>query len=225
MSEPTLKLQPSPALPLSAHLLEVTSTCLIVFAGLTGLLGCDFAQSPSQKSSAVANAQRSVEVLDLNDRPFDFWQREPSPATVIVFTRSDCPISNRFAPEISRLYETYHPEGVEFLLIYVDPSEKPDAIHRHLQEYTYPCQALRDPQHSLVRFCNASVTPEAVVFDRKQAITYMGRINDLYPALGTSRSQPTTHDLADAIESTVLGRPVAVPRTKAIGCLITDLAN
>jgi hypothetical protein len=41
--------------------------------------------------------------------------------------------------------------------------------------------------------------------------------------LAKPRPQPTTHDLADAIEATLQGRPVAVPRTKAIGCLIADL--
>ena len=58
-------------------------------------------------------------------------------------------ISNRFAPEIRRLYERYHPQGANFYLIYVDPREQPETIGKHLREYEYPCQGLRDPEHTL----------------------------------------------------------------------------
>jgi hypothetical protein len=198
---------------------------LLVLAGLASLAGCGSSLSPRQVSDSVDTAHFSGQLLDLDGNRFDLWQRDPSRVTVAVFTRSDCPISNRFAPEISRLFEKYHGQGVDFFLIYVDPRESPAAIRHHLAAYDYPCQALRDPQHTLVRYCHASVTPETVVFDRDRTITYVGRINDLYPALGQSRTEPSTHDLADAIESTILDRPVAVARTKAIGCLIADLKD
>jgi hypothetical protein len=82
---------------------------------------------------------------------------------------------------------------------------------------------VRDPDHFLVDFCGATATPEAVVFDAIHAITYRGRIDDSYTDLGQPRDQATTHDLGDAIESTLQGQPVANPRTQVIGCLIADL--
>ena len=54
-------------------------------------------------------------------------------------------------------------------------------------------------------------------------IAYRGRIDNWYSELGKSRSAATTHDLADAIEATLAGRPVAEPVTKAVGCYIEDL--
>ena len=75
------------------------------------------------------------------------------------------------------------------------------------------------------RFLALARPPEAAVFDRHRKITYVGRINDLYSELGSARPEPTTHELADAIESTLSGQPVQVARTKAIGCPIADLAN
>jgi len=54
---------------------------------------------------------------------------------------------------------------------------------------------------------------------------YRGRVDDLYVDFGQARAEPTTHDLADAIESTLLGKSVANPRTQAIGCLIADLKD
>ena len=163
-----------------------------------------------------------IRLLDLAGQPFDLWQK-PDAMTVVLFVRSDCPISNRCAPEIRRLYDAYHARGIEFYLVYVDPREQPEAIRRHLEEYAYPCQGLRDPQHTLVAHCGATITPEAVVFNRNHAMIYRGRVDDRYVDFGQARAEPTTHDLADAIESMLSGRSVANPRTPSIGCLITDL--
>jgi hypothetical protein len=142
---------------------------------------------------------------------------------VAVFTRSDCPVSNQFAPEIRGLFEKLHSQGVDFYLIYVDPSEKPEAIREHLRQYEYPCTALRDPAHSLVGQTGATVTPEAVVFDTDWRIAYRGRINDEYVEVGKSKTSSIRHDLQEAIEATLAGRPVAEPVTRAVGCYIGDL--
>jgi thiol-disulfide isomerase/thioredoxin len=143
--------------------------------------------------------------------------------TTLIFTRTDCPISNRYAPEVWRLYEEFHPLGVDFYLVYVDPRETPDAIRKHLAEYEYPCPALRDSEHTFAKFTGATVTPEAVLFDKNQKIVYRGRIDDRFAALGTTRDMPTTQDLADAITATLAGKLVATPVTQAIGCNIADL--
>jgi hypothetical protein len=199
-------------------LLEGTRVRCIVVASLLSLnVGCS--------SDEGTRSQPSIQLVDLDDQQLDFWKLSPDRVIVAIFARSDCPISNRFAPEIRRLSETYQPRGVDFYLVYVDPLEEPQAIRRHLDEYKYPCQGLRDPEHKLVSHCKATITPEAAVFDRKRNLAYVGRINDLYTELGSARPEPTTHELADAIESTLAGQPAGVARAKAIGCPIADLAN
>ncbi len=165
-----------------------------------------------------------IYLLDLRGNPFDLWQHQKQAVvTVVVFIRTDCPISNRFAPEIDRLCALYQPRGVAFYLIYVDPRETADGIRQHLHDYAYPCGGLRDPAHSLVAYCHATTTPEAVVFDAHRDIVYEGRISDLYVEVGNARPEATKHDLADAIQATLNGRPVVNPRTKTLGCAIADL--
>jgi cytochrome oxidase Cu insertion factor (SCO1/SenC/PrrC family) len=191
-----------------------------------GILGCAKDQCCSSNPNSDDAPQRPpIRLLDLDGRPFDLWSEGRPAIKVVLFTRTDCPISNQYAPEIRRLYDTYQARGVEFYLIYVDPREGSDDIRRHLREYAYPCQGLRDPAHTLVAHCHAATTPEAAVFDKNQAVTYQGRVDDQYADLGQPRAEPTTHDLADAIESTLLGRPVANPRTQAVGCPIVDLKD
>lgn len=145
---------------------------------------------------------------------------------VFLFTSTECPISNRYAPEVRRLAATFGPQGVVLRLIYPDPSEHTSAIREHMAAFAYAgaTQALRDPDHALVRFVGATVTPEAAVFARGR-IVYRGRIDDRYADLGVERPAPTTRDLFDALTAVVAGKPVAHPTTQAVGCYIADTAR
>lgn len=198
---------------------------LIAVVTLMGAYGCanEDVQLSSTDQTSAAVTPGSIRLLDLDGKRFDLWNAGQSRVRVVLFTRSDCPISNRYAPEVRRIYDTFHPRGVDFYLIYVDPSEQPAEIRNHLREYEYPCPGLRDPEHTLVALTGATVTPEAVVFDGNRNIIYRGRINDLYVDLGKSRAEPTKNDLQDAIEATLAGQPVAEPVTTAVGCYIGDL--
>jgi hypothetical protein len=200
---------------------------LALLAAASAICGCAANPNPPANVAATSPPPR---VVDLDDKPFDLWKasgagHDSGRITVAIFTRTDCPISNRLAPEINRLYAQDHPRGVDFYLIYVDPHETPDSIRQHLSDYHYACTPARDPTHSLVAFCQATTTPEAALFDRDSKIVYRGRITDQYVDLGQGRPQATRHDLADAIESTLAGQPVAIPRTPAVGCAIADLKD
>jgi len=200
--------------------------CIVIIGALVGAIGCGGGKTgPSSQEVGpdIESTLLPAGLLDLDGDAFDLWKQEPARVTVVLFTRSDCPISNRYAPEIRRLHEKYHGREVDFYLVYVDPREQSETIRAHMQEYEYPCPGLRDPQHTLVELCQATTTPEAVVFDKDRTIVYLGRIDDLYADVGKASAAATTHDLADAIEATVEGRPVANPRTEAVGCPIADV--
>jgi cytochrome oxidase Cu insertion factor (SCO1/SenC/PrrC family) len=206
--------------------LRACAVFLIVAGVLSGYSGCSV--RGGQVAEAVPTAQSSLKtdtlkLVDLDGKSFDLRKSSDGHVHVAVFTRSDCPVSNQFAPEIRGLFEKLHSQGVDFYLIYVDPSEKPEAIREHLRQYEYPCTALRDPEHSLVAQTGATVTPEAVVFDGDWRIAYRGRINNEYVEVGKSRTSSIRHDLQEAIEATLAGRPVAEPITRAVGCYIGDL--
>lgn len=148
---------------------------------------------------------------------------KPAIASVFLFARTDCPISNRYAPEVKKIVGEFSPRGVVFAMVYVDPKETPDAIRAHLKEYAYPVPGLRDPRHELVRATGARVTPSAAVFDAAGALVYVGRIDDRTPAFGVVRQAPTRRDLALALDDVLAHRAVAVAKTEAVGCFITDL--
>jgi hypothetical protein len=163
-----------------------------------------------------------VRLLDLENRPVDPLHPAPdTKATVLLFVTTDCPISNRYAPEVARLYKSFASKGVSFWLIYPNPAESPQAIRDHLVSFGYPMRALRDPAHALAKVVHATITPEAVVVTGER-IVYRGRIDDRYVELGVQRPAPTRRDLEDALTAVLAGKPVKLPATQAVGCVIAD---
>lgn len=153
--------------------------------------------------------------------PIDF--DDDTEAVVLLFARTDCPISNRYAPEVGRICDAYTPRGVRFYMVYPNPDATADAIRQHLKDYRYTCEALHDPEHVLVKRAKATITPEAAVFDGTGTLVYHGRIDDWYAAFGQSRPAPTTHDLRDVLDAVLDGRPVEQETAPAVGCFILDL--
>jgi hypothetical protein len=177
-------------------------------------------------SSQATAISRAVRLPDLDNHLVNpFLAAEGSNAIVFLFTSVDCPISNRYAPVVHRLSDTFAPKGVAFWLVYPNPAETPSAIRKHLQAFDYPVHALRDPKHELVKLLKVTVTPEAAVYDRKGRQVYRGRIDDRYVQLGLERPAATEFDLQNAIVATLAGMPVRVATTPAVGCFIADFVE
>jgi len=143
------------------------------------------------------------------------------PIRVLVFTTTDCPISNRYAPEIQRL-ATKFADKVRFVLVYPVPTDTDAMIRDHRTKYAYSIDAIRDPAQALVKQTGVTVTPEVAVMDGSRVL-YRGRIDDRYVEFGKDRPQPTTRDLETALDAVVAGKAIAVRETRAIGCILSDL--
>ncbi len=164
----------------------------------------------------------SVAPVDLDGVAIDPFA-ERAELSVFVFVRTDCPIANRYAPELRRLHEAFASRNVAFWLVYPDPQETPAAIRAHLAEYAHPGRVLRDPGHRLVEGTGVTVTPEVAVFRGRDRMIYRGRIDDRYGDLGRARPAAATHDLEQALAAALAGKPAPQRTTRAVGCFISDL--
>lgn len=169
----------------------------------------------------------AVLVQALSGAPLDALQAPAgTKAIVFVFTSTDCPISNRYAPELRRIAAAFRAKGVVFRLVYPNPSEDAKSIREHMAAYSYTgaFESVRDPKFELVKRTGVTVTPEAVVV-AGGTVVYRGRIDDRYVDLGRERPAPTRRDLFEALTAIAAGKPVAQPATQAVGCFIADLAR
>jgi hypothetical protein len=160
--------------------------------------------------------------IDLAGNPADPLKLSAGKIVVLVFVRTDCPISNRYAPTIQRLSAAYSGKAA-FWLVYPSKSESSESIRKHEREFGYKLPALHDPQHFLVKESQAQITPEVAVFDTSRHLVYHGRIDNLYEDIGRARSAATTHELDDAIEAAISGKTLPAGATPAVGCYISDV--
>ncbi len=167
-----------------------------------------------------AAAQSSVTDLRGNAAdPFAGADRKP---VVLVFLRTDCPVSQRYSPAIQQLASKYATTA-RFWLVFPSKDDNAENIAKYEREFGYRLSALRDPNHILVTRAKATITPEAAVFDSHGELRYHGRINNLYVSFGRSRRVATTHDLEDALTAVVAGKSVANVSAPAVGCYIADV--
>ena len=142
---------------------------------------------------------------------------------VLFFITHDCPVANKFAPEIRRIANDFRGKA-QFTLVYIDPDLTTAELQRHRKDFSYAkLTAVHDRTHRLVQATGAKVTPEAIVIPPTGKVAYRGRINNFYEDFGRARRVITQHDLRDALTAILAGKPVPAPRGKTIGCFIPKL--
>ena len=202
---------------------------------LAWLLGTAARIGPKEASAAGATIDKSGDNPPAAGRVRQFSLQDPlgnthtahdwqkAKAVVVLFLATDCPISNAYAPLMAKLAKEFGPRDVWFGGVYCDPDVTAATAAKHASDFGLPFPVLLDPQQVLARQTGARVTPEAVVLRADGEIVYRGRIDDLYAVIGKRRPQPTTRELADAIEAVLAGKRPATVETKANGCPLPPL--
>ena len=164
--------------------------------------------------------RRESHAVDLDGRPIDPFASDGA-ATVLLFITAQCPISNRYAPEVNRLHAAHGSQGIDFWLVYPNAGDTPAMIRAHVEDYGYTCGVIRDPRHVLVDRTGVAITPEAAVY-ADDVMIYRGRIDNRYVDFGVSRPAPTERDLEDVLAAIRAGRAVEPRTTTAVGCFIME---
>ena len=142
---------------------------------------------------------------------------------VDIFFSIDCPIANAYAPELSRIYDEFSPEGFDFHLVYPDPTTTDAEIAEHRKEYFLKIPGMRDRNHERVKAAGASFTPEVAIFDSKNHLLYRGLIDNLFKNYGDKRRVATEPYLRKLLKRMIAGEPLSFTQTKPIGCFIEPL--
>ena len=172
--------------------------------------------------SFALSAFLAITAVDTDGKSWALLAPAARELDLLFFVATDCPISNRYAPEIARICADYRSNGVRCFLVYPDAGLDQAAVATHRREYGLAAiPAFIDRDHRLVRAAGPHVTPEAALYSRGGRV-YRGRIDDWYVDVGRSRRQATQHDLRLRIDAALAGRPMAPAETEAVGCFIVN---
>jgi hypothetical protein len=202
---------------LKLHFAAAVSVCLISTSAVVS--GATPHIPQSDPSSVVFDAGKNAigQLAPANTR-----------VVVLIFVATDCPISNRYIPEVQRLHQEFVSKGVVIWWVFPNPSDTLSAVRKHEKDFAIDTPTLIDSRQELVRMAHVAVTPEAAVFAVDHGHLreiYHGRIDDRYIAFGQERPQATHHELEEAIQAVLAGRPVPQPVAGPVGCSIIPDMN
>ena len=175
-------------------------------------------------SGLTAPAKEKLVFTDINGKKHAPFASSKIKAVVFLFLLRDCPVSNVYTPELSRINREYSGKGVSLSLVHPDRDTDAKAAKAHAIEYKLNAPLVLDHDHKLTHLAGAEVMPEAAVYDGKGLLVYRGRIDNLYADFGKKRAKPTRRDLRETLDALIAGKRLAKRTTKAVGCYI-DFSN
>lgn len=141
----------------------------------------------------------------------------PGAVRVLVFTTTECPIANSYAPRLVELADMWRNRDVEIVLVHVDPDATNESLRQHAADYALPFVIVHDREQRLCAQLGVEVTPECAVMVR-HGLAYLGRIDDRWRGRGKDSQSASTHDLRDTVDALLRGETPNVTRTEPVGC-------
>jgi hypothetical protein len=122
-------------------------------------------------------------------------------------------------PRLVELEQAYRDRGVKFVAVYSNQSETLNEIAAHAEDRNVPFLILKDFNQQLADTLGIDRTPLVAVLDGDLVLRYRGRIDDQY-AVASRKQEPTSSDLALALDAMIAGRTIDEPETIGDGCLL-----
>lgn len=145
-------------------------------------------------------------------------------ATVLFFITVDCPIANRYAPEMARIAKEYAPKGFAFIRVYPEKILTSEMVAKHGKDFNLDTMpAIIDSKHFIVDKIRPTVTPEAAIVAADGRLLYRGRIDAAYMDHGRFTDTPERRDLREALADILSNKPVRLRNVPAVGCDIPDI--
>jgi peroxiredoxin len=140
-------------------------------------------------------------------------------ALIVVFSCNHCPYVTGSEERMKRLYADFAPRGLAMIAINSNetdnhPTDSFEHMVQRAKDKGFHFPYVRDESQDVAKAYGALRTPHFFLFDADCKLRYTGRLDDNPRSPG----QETTHELHDAVEAVLAGRPVAVPLTNPIGC-------
>jgi peroxiredoxin len=142
-------------------------------------------------------------------------------ALCVIFSCNHCPYVQAYEGRFIALQKSFAAQGGQIVAINSnDASSHPEdgfeAMVARAKELGFNFPYLRDETQTVAKAYGAIRTPHVFLFDAARKLAYVGRIDDCWD----DPDKVKQHELADAFEDILAGRPVKVPETYAVGCTI-----
>ncbi|MCO8121886.1 redoxin domain-containing protein [Stieleria sp. TO1_6] len=212
---------------------QIASIGLVTGTAITGTaVAADPVQAEPMVGSPFAKQLQRIDLDDFRGRRWKLDDFAQNSYLVVAFLGTECPLAKLYAARLQAMQDEFNQPasgvpadgsaaaaGVQVIGVM---SNRHDSLldiqsFAHRQQLSFPI--LKDAGGRLADDLAAERTPEVFVFDSERRLQYRGRIDDQY-GIGYVRDEPRRRDLRTALDELQSGKPVSVPKTEAVGCII-----
>jgi hypothetical protein len=161
-------------------------------------------------------------VGDVYGHEHQLGQGESVKGIALVFLGPECPISQRYVPELNRIAAEQNTNAISFYGIISAPSMTRTQALSFVKEYDIRFPVLFDNAGRLARWLRPTHVPEAFVIKPDGDIVYRGRIDDGYAAPGKPRTVIQSRELRDALSAIRTGKSPPRAFVRPVGCYFED---
>jgi len=176
--------------------------------------------------AAVAQAQHTLfrvrQATDVGGQRHRLVESAATKAVVFVFLGPECPISQRYVPELNRLAAAQNTNAVEFFGVIAGQSMTRTQALAFVKDYAIKFPVLFDEGLALARWLRPTHMPEAFVLKPDGDIIYHGRIDDWYESPGKPRARAQHHELREALAAARAGKTPPKMFAPPVGCYFED---
>lgn len=209
--------------------LSVQAVFLCIICAICGFFPSLAAQEEQTVPTlAIGSPAPDFCLQGIDDRTHCLKDYAASKVLVVIFTCNHCPTAQLYETRIKQLVVDYQDRGVAFVAIepnnpaairldelgYTDVSDSfaEMKIRAQFRHFNFPYLYDGETQ-KVARAYGPSATPHLFIFDAERKLRYEGRVDN-----NPRANLVTRRDAREAIDALLAGKPVAVPRTPAIGC-------
>jgi peroxiredoxin len=170
----------------------------------------------------VGDVARDFHLKNIDGKMVSLADDQNAKGFIVIFTCNHCQVAKLDESRILALDQQFAKQGYPVIAINpTDPSAYPDDSYDKMvayakeRNYTFPY--LDDESQEITRAYGATNTPHVFVLNKengKLVVRYVGAIDDN----SQDADQVKTHYVSDAVNALLAGKPIATPKTKAIGC-------
>jgi peroxiredoxin len=167
----------------------------------------------------IGEAAPDFQLPATDGRTYSLGDFEQANALVVFFTCNHCPYVLGSDEDTRRLAHKFESRGVTFVAINSNSANTYAAdgfegMVERMKEHNFPWPYLHDASQDVARAYGAMRTPHFFLFDSDRRLVYTGRAIDN----PRDHTQASVHDLENALEEHLAGKPVSSPLTNPIGC-------
>lgn len=194
---------------------------------LISTIAATFAPKPpfaAEKAYAIGDAVADFKLKNVDGRTVSLSDYKSGKGVIIVFTTNHCPFSKAYEERMIALDRKYAAQGFPLMAIqpndptaYTEDSFENMKIRAQEKNYSFPY--LSDDTQAVAHAFGATRTPEVFILKRsgdRFTVAYSGAIDDSPQTASTVKRR----FVEEAVDNLLLGRPVVMTTTKAIGCAI-----